>query len=83
VADDDGEVICQRSMDAVPCHDHHLGRALDALWPAGLVRLYGAVRSQALLRSALDLARLHTAATSLKLDGAYARDKDEEGPLIP
>jgi hypothetical protein len=80
VADDDGEVICQRSMDAVPCHDHRLGRALDTLWPAGLARLYGAVCSQALSRSALDLARRHIAATSLKLDGAYARDKDEEGP---
>jgi transposase len=82
LADYDLEVIFQRSMDAVHFHDNRLGRALDALWSAGLDRLYGAVISQALSRYALDLARLHTDATSLKLYGAYARDADEEGPLI-
>jgi transposase len=78
----DLEVIFQRSMDAAHFHDNRLGRALDALWTAGLDRLYGAVISQAISRYALDLARLHTDATSLKLYGAYARDEDEEGPLI-
>jgi transposase len=75
-------VIFQRPMDAVHFHDNRLGRALDALWTAGLDRLYGAVISQAISRYALDLARLHTDATSLKLYGAYARDEAEEGPRI-
>jgi transposase len=78
----DLEVICQRPMDAAPFHDNRLGRALDALWTAGVDRLYGAVIGQAIERYALDLARLHTDATSLKLYGAYARDGDEEGPLV-
>ena len=38
--------------------------------------------SQAIQRYALDLARLHTDATSLKLYGAYERDDDAEGPLV-
>jgi transposase len=82
LAGDDLEVIFQRAMDAMHFHDNRLGRALDALWTAGLDRLYGAVIRQAISRDALDLARLHTDATSLKLYGAYARDEDEEGPLI-
>jgi transposase len=75
-------VIFQRPMDAAHFHDNRLGRALDALWGAGLDRIYGAVISQAIQRYALDLARLHTDATSLKLYGAYERGADEEGPLV-
>ena len=78
----DLEVIFQRSLDAAPFHDNRLGRTLDALWTAGLDRSYGAVISQAIQRYALDLARLHPDATRLQLYGAYARDEDEEGPLI-
>jgi transposase len=77
----DLEVIFQRPMDAAHFHDNRLGRALDALWTIGLDRIYGAVISQAIQRYALDLARLHTDATSLKLYGAYERD-DDEGPRI-
>jgi transposase len=77
----DLEVIFQHPLDAAHFHDNRLGRALDALWQAGLDRLYGAVISQAIQRYALDLARLHTETTSLKLSGAYERD-DEEGPLV-
>jgi hypothetical protein len=66
----DLEEIFQRSMDPVPFHDNRLGRALDALWTAGLDRLYGAVISQAISLSALALARLPTDATSLKRYGA-------------
>lgn len=77
----DLEVIFQRPLDAAHFHDNRLGRALDALWRAGLDRLYGAVISQAIQRYALDLARLPTDTTSLKVYGAYERD-DEEGPLI-
>ena len=40
-------VIFQRPMDAAHFHDNRLGRALDALWTAGLDRVYGAVISQA------------------------------------
>jgi transposase len=76
----DLEVIFRRPMDAAHFHDNRLGRALDALWGIGLDRLYGAVISQAIQRYALDLARLHTDATSLKLYGAYARD--DEGPRV-
>src|SRR5262245_9305710 len=50
LADYDLEVIFQRSMDAVPFHNNRLGRALDALWTAGLDRIYGAVISQAISR---------------------------------
>jgi transposase len=77
----DLEVIFQHPLDAAHFHDNRLGRALDALWQAGLDRLYGAVISQAIQRYALDLARLHTDTTSLKVYGAYERD-DEEGPLV-
>jgi hypothetical protein len=66
----DLEGIFQRPMDAAPFHANRLGRALEALWTAGLDRLYGTVIRQAIHRYALDLARLHTAATSLKLYGA-------------
>jgi hypothetical protein len=63
----DLEVIFQRPMDAAHFHDNRLGRALDALWTTGLDRLYGAVISRAIQPYALELARLHTATTSLKV----------------
>ena len=63
----DLEVIFQRPRDAAHCHDNRLGRALDALWTTGLARLYGAVISRAIQPYALELARLHTATTSLKV----------------
>jgi transposase len=75
-------VIFQRPLEAAHFHDNRLGRALDALWTAGLDRLYGAVISQAIQRYALELTRLHTDATSLKVYGAYERDAEEEGPLV-
>lgn len=75
-------VIFQRPMEAAHFHDNRLGRALDALWTAGLDRLYGAVVSQAIHRYGLELARLHTDTTSLKVYGAYEREADEEGPLV-
>src|SRR5215510_2040711 len=78
----DLEVIFQHPVNALHFHDNRLGRALDALWEAGLDRSYGAVISRALQCDALDLARLHTDATSLKLDGAYERDIEAEGPLM-
>jgi hypothetical protein len=68
-------VIFHRPVDALHFHDNRLGRALDALWESGLDRSYGAVISRAIHCYALDLARLHTDATSLKLDGAYERDE--------
>ena len=69
-------------MDAAHVQDHRLGRALAALWTAGLDRLYGVVRSRAIVRDALDLGRRHTDATSLKRDGASERHDDEAGPLV-
>ena len=63
----DVEVIFQRPMDAAQFHDNRLGRALDALWTTGLDRVYGAVISRAIQPYALELARLHTATTSLKV----------------
>jgi transposase len=75
-------VSFQRPLEAAHFHDNRLGRALDALWTAGLERLYGAVIGQAIQRYALELTRLHTEATSLKVDGVYARDAEEEGPLV-
>jgi transposase len=75
-------VIFQRPMDAAHFHDNRLGRALDALWTAGLDRVYGAVIGQAIRQYALALTRLHTDATSLKVYGAYARDEHEEGPSV-
>jgi hypothetical protein len=77
----DLEVIFQRPMAAAHFHDNRLGRALDALWTMGLDRVYGAVISQAIQRYALELTRLHTETTSLKVYGAYEREGDEEGPL--
>jgi hypothetical protein len=41
-------VIVQRPMDAAHFHDNRLGRALAALWTAGVDRVYGAVISQAI-----------------------------------
>jgi hypothetical protein len=41
-------VIVQHPMDTAHFHDNRLGRALEALWTAGLDRVYGAVISQAL-----------------------------------
>src|SRR6266511_1299064 len=78
----DLEVIFQRPMAAAHFHDNRLGRALDALWSASLDRIYGALISQAIQQYALELARLHTDTTSLKVYGAYARDEDAEGPLV-
>jgi transposase len=78
----DLEVIWQRPMDAAHFHDNRLGRALDTLWATGLDRVYGAVISRAIPHYTLELARLHTDATSLKVYGAYERDEGDEGPLI-
>jgi transposase len=78
----DLEVIFQRPLDAAHFHDNRLGRALDALWTTGLDRVYGAVISRAIRQYALELGRLHTDMTSLKVYGAYERDADEEGPLV-
>jgi transposase len=75
-------VIFQRPLEAAHFHDNRVGRALEALWTAGLDRLYVAVISQAIQRYALELTRLHTDATSLKVYGAYERDAEEEGPLV-
>lgn len=75
-------VIFQRPMDAAHFHDNRLGRALDALWTTGLDRVYGAIISQAIQRYTLELTRLHTDTTSLKVYGAYERDAAEEGPLV-
>jgi transposase len=77
----DLEVIFQRPVDAAHFHDNRLGRALDTLWATGLDRLYGVVISHAIHQYALELVRLHTDATSLKVYGAYERD-DEEGPRV-
>lgn len=82
LAGDELAVMFQRPMEAGHFHDNRLGRALDALWATGLDRLYGMVVSQAIHRYALELARLHTEATSLKVYGAYERDEGSEGPLI-
>jgi transposase len=82
LAGDELAVSFQRPLEAAHCHDHRVGRALDARWTAGLDRLYGAVISQAIQRYALELTRLHTDATSLKVDGAYERDAEAEGPLV-
>jgi hypothetical protein len=60
----DLEVIFQGPMDAAHFHDNRLGRALDALWQAGLERLYGVVISHAMQHYALELARLHTDTTN-------------------
>jgi hypothetical protein len=75
-------VIVQRPIDTAHFHDNRLGRALDALWTAGVDRVYGAVITQAIRQYALGLTRLHTDATSLKVYGAYARDEHEEGPVV-
>jgi transposase len=75
-------VTFQRPMAAAHFHDNRLGRALDALWTAGVDRVYGAVISQAIRRYALELTRLHTDATSLKVYGAYERDEYAEGPMV-
>jgi hypothetical protein len=53
---------------------------LHAPWP--LSGQPHAVISQAIRRDALELARLHTEITSLRVYGAYARATDEEGLLI-
>jgi transposase len=82
VAGYDLEMIFQRRLDAAHFHDNRLGRALDALWTTGLDRIYGAVISQAIGQYALEVARLHTDTTSLKVYGAYARDEAEAGPLV-
>ncbi len=66
----DLEVIFQRPIDTAHFHDNRLGRALDALWTAGLDRVYGALISQAIRHYGLELTRLHTDATSLKVYGA-------------
>ncbi|MFQ6090356.1 MAG: IS1634 family transposase [Candidatus Bipolaricaulia bacterium] len=76
----DLEVIFQRPIDAAHLHDNRLGHVLDDLWDAGLDRLYGAVISQAIRKYLIDLSRLHTDTTSLKVYGDY--DREEEGPLI-
>lgn len=78
----DLEIIFRRPLEAHHFHDNRLGRALDALWRTGLDRIYSAVISQAIQQYALDVARLHTDSTSLKVYGAYERDADEEGPLV-
>ena len=75
-------VIVQRPIDAAYFHDNRLGRALDALWTAGVDRVYGAVITQAIRQYALVLTQLHTDATSLKVYGAYTRDEHEEGPVV-
>jgi Domain of unknown function (DUF4277) len=79
----DVEVMFQRPMEAVHCHDNRLGRVLDALWTRGLDRVYGAVISQAIQRYALELTPLPTDTTSLQVYGAYERDAAEEGPYRP
>jgi len=78
----DVEVIFQRPANALHFHDNRLGRALGALWEAGLDRSSGAVTSRATQRYALDRARPPTDATSLKLSGVSERDAETEGPLI-
>ena len=78
----DVEVIFQRPMDAAQFHDNRLGRALDALWTTGRDRVYGAVISRAIQQYALELVRLHTDTTSLKVSGAYEPDEEAEGPLV-
>ena len=82
LANYDVEVIFQRPLDAAPFHDTRLGRALAALWTAGLERLYGAVISQAIRPDALALARLPTDTTSLEGYGADEQGADAEGPLV-
>jgi hypothetical protein len=74
-------VMVQRPIDTAHFHDNRLGRAVDALWTAGVDRGYGAVIGQAIRQDAWGLTRLHTDATSLKVDGAYARDEHEAGPV--
>jgi len=78
----DVEVLFQRPMDAAHFHDNRLGRALDALWTPGLDRIYGAVIRRAIQQYALELGRLHTETTSLKVYGAYEPDEEAEGPLV-
>jgi transposase len=82
LASDDLEVIFPRLLDASHFHDNRLGRVLDALWSTGLDRVYGAVISQAIRHYALELTRLPTDTTSLKVYGAYERDEGEEGPRV-
>ncbi|MFN3476938.1 MAG: IS1634 family transposase, partial [Candidatus Methylomirabilales bacterium] len=78
----DLEVIFQRPIAAEHFHDTRLGHVLDALWEVGLDRVYGAVISHAIHKYALDLSRLHSDTTSLKVYGAYEREEEEEGPLV-
>lgn len=76
----DLEIIFQRPVDAAHFHDNRLGHVLDDLWDAGLDRLYGAVIGKAIHKYLIDLSRLHTDTTSLKVYGAY--DREEEGPSV-
>jgi hypothetical protein len=79
---DDVEMLFPRPMAAAHCHDHRLGRALEALWTAGLDRVDGAVLSRAIQPDALALVRLPTETTSLKGYGADEPDEEAEGPLV-
>jgi Domain of unknown function (DUF4277) len=82
LAGDDREGICHRPLAAAPVHDHRVGRALEALWTAGLDRRYGAVSSRAIPPYARALARRHTEATSLNGSGADARHAYAAGPWV-
>lgn len=81
-AGDDLEVMVQPPMDAAPVHDTRVGRAREALWVAGRDRSSGAVIRPALGHDAREVTRLPTDTTSLQVYGAYARDADEQGPLV-
>jgi transposase len=76
----DLEVIFQRPINSAHFHDNRLGHVLDDLWEAGLDRLYGAVITQAMGKYLIDLSRLHTDTTSLKVYGDY--DREAEGPEV-
>jgi transposase len=61
--------------------DDRLARALDALWEAKPSALFSDIVLATLKRFHVDLARLHSDPSTVPLEGAYALDEDEPGPL--
>jgi len=58
-------------------HDVRLGRALDAIYHAGVERLQSAIALKMIAWATLDLSTLHFDTTSLSFYGAYEEDLDD------
>jgi len=75
------EILIRPGITPQMLNDDSLGRALDALWEAGLTKVFAQVAAHALTHFGLVSRFMHVDTSSFHLHGAYEQKADEQGVI--